>query len=108
MSEETKPLTFTDPEIRRVTVDQLSEMTGIPAPLLRRGAKAGKFEDKGILFIPSDTNADEGTYLVALKPFLNWWCGRAVTARQTTDDTVQSIRRIQVAEQINALLADVA
>jgi len=97
-----------DPEIRKTTPEELSELTGWTPALIRRAARQGLLVEMGILFVPSDIKPDEGTYMCALKPFMNWFRGEAQPKRQTTEDVVKSINLLQRREVAMKLLDDIA
>jgi len=79
-----------DPEIRKTTPDEIASLTGYSAHMIRRAARAGLLVEMGVIFIPSETSSD-GTYMCALKPFLNWFRGEAIVAKQSAHDAAKEI-----------------
>lgn len=105
----TPSITFSDPEIRTCTIEELSQITGWDVRLLRRAARAGQLEDKGVIFVPGGTNPERGTFMCSLKPFLNWFRGDAVAKRvQTQADTTKDLKVLHTLSTVRSLLDDVA
>lgn len=102
-------IAFDDPEVRICTLEELAEISGWDIRLLRRAARAGLLEDKGVLFVPSDTNPERGTFMCSLKPFLTWFRGEAVAKRtQTSADTAKDLKLVHTISAVRDLLDNVA
>lgn len=96
------PITFTDPEVRTATIDELAAISGIPVLTLRRMARQGLLKECGVIFSPSERNPEQGTYVCALKPFLNWFRGQATPVAQTTEasaNAISMVHRIDLAKR---------
>lgn len=99
---------MTDPDIRKTTPEELAEITGYSAHMIRRAARAGLLVEMGVIFVPSDTNTETGAYMCALKPFLNWFRGETIVARQSAIDTTNTIAFLRKTELVKSILSDVA
>lgn len=95
---------LTDPEIRKTTPEELAEITGWNKDLIRRAARAGVLVEMGVIFVPSDVNPREGTYMCALKPFLRWFRGDVATERQTTAQAAREVNFVHKVSTLRTLL----
>lgn len=102
-------VSLTDPEFRTTTPEELSEITGWDARLIRRAAKSGLLVSQGIIYVPSETNPTTGTYMCALKPFLNWFRGQAVAVPTQTEETAtKTVKLLHTLDAIRTLTEDAA
>ena len=97
-----------DPEIRKTTPEEIAELTGYSAHLIRRAGRAGLLVEMGVIYVPSETSSEAGSYMCALKPFLNWFRGDAIVARQSATDSTNAIAFLRKTELVKSLLSDVA
>lgn len=97
-----------DPEVRKTTPEELSKLTGWNKDLIRRAARAGLLVEMGVIFVPSETNPREGSYMCALKPFLNWFRGDAIVAKQMTHDAARELSFVHKVATIRDLFNESA
>lgn len=102
-------VSLTDPEYRTTTPEELSAITGWSRELICRAARSGLLTAQGIIYVPSETNPKTGSYMCALKPFLNWFRGQTVAAPAQTEETAtKAITLLHKLDAIRSLTEDVA